>query len=257
VGSNPIFGYQKLASTMKIRLALVVLVILCGASSAQTPYANSRSPHGPLNLPCQNCHTAMGWKPIRSKPEFDHNQTKFPLRGLHESVTCTQCHIKPVFSNTGTRCADCHADIHKRQLGPNCEQCHTVKGWKVEIRAIEQHQNRFPLLGAHAAVDCSSCHKNEAVSAYKTMPTDCYSCHANEFRNTSNPNHVAGKFSTSCEICHGFDNWFNAKFDHASVGFPLTGSHSVPPRQCAECDPVSGNPTEAWSNFALNQLSKP
>ena len=220
---------------MKIRLALVVLVILCGASSAQTPYANSRSPHGPLNLPCQNCHTAMGWKPIRSKPEFDHNQTKFPLRGLHESVTCTQCHIKPVFSNTGTRCADCHADIHKRQLGPNCEQCHTVKGWKVEIRAIEQHQNRFPLVGAHAAVDCSSCHKNEAVSAYKTMPTDCYSCHANEFRNTSNPNHVAGKFSTSCEICHGFDNWFNAKFDHASVGFPLTGSHSVPPRQCADC----------------------
>ncbi len=96
------------------------------------PSANSRSPHGPLNVACQNCHTAMGWKPIRSKPEFDHNQTKFPLRGMHESVTCTQCHIKPVFSNTGTRCADCHADIHKRQLGANCEQCHTVKGWKVQ-----------------------------------------------------------------------------------------------------------------------------
>src|ERR1017187_8014169 len=221
---------------MRFQLVSVLVLSVCAVAPGQTqPYANSRSPHGPLEVACQNCHTAMGWKPIRSKPEFDHNLTKFPLRGGHESVTCTQCHIKPVFSNTGTRCADCHADIHKRQLGPNCEQCHTVKGWTVQITQIKQHQNRFPLLGAHAAVDCAACHKNEAVSKYSTMPTDCYSCHAADFRATSNPNHVVDKFPTSCEQCHGFDNWLNARFDHSTTGFPLTGSHTVPPRQCADC----------------------
>jgi hypothetical protein len=220
---------------MKIQLAIVILVTLCAATFAQTPSAKSRSPHGPLNIECQNCHTAMGWKPIRSKPEFDHDQTKFPLRGMHESVTCTQCHIKPVFANIGTRCADCHADLHKRQLGANCEQCHTVKGWNVSINQIQQHQNRFPLLGAHAAVECAACHKSEAVSQYVTIPTDCYSCHAAEFRATTNPNHVADQFPVSCEQCHGFDNWLNAKFDHSTTGFQLTGSHTVPPRQCADC----------------------
>ena len=221
---------------MKFKLALALLLTLCGVAGAQTaPYANSRSPHGALNIPCQNCHTAMGWKPIRSKPEFDHNQTKYPLRGMHESVACTQCHTRMVFTNTGTRCADCHADIHKRQLGANCEQCHSVKGWKVQIAQIQQHQNRFPLIGAHAAVDCDSCHKNGALSSYKTMPTDCYSCHASDFNGTTNPNHVAGKFSTTCQQCHSFDNWLNAKFDHSSTGFPLTGMHTVPPRQCVDC----------------------
>ena len=66
---------------------------------------NTRSPHGNLNLPCQNCHTVYGWKPIRAVPEFDHNQTRFLLRGMHEGVTCTGCHTKMVFSNVGSKCA--------------------------------------------------------------------------------------------------------------------------------------------------------
>src|ERR1039458_9734027 len=174
---------------MKLHRALVLFMTLCAASAAETPYANSRSPHGPLNIPCQNCHTAMGWKPIRAIPEFDHNQTKYPLRGMHQSVTCTQCHIKPVFANTSTQCAACHADIHKRQFGSNCEQCHTIKGWNVQIQQIKNHQNRFPLIGAHAAVECDACHKNGALSKYSTMSTDCYSCHAAEFKSATNPNH--------------------------------------------------------------------
>ena len=221
---------------MKFKLAIALLLACCAVVAAQAPpVANSRSPHGPLDVPCQNCHTAMGWKPIRAVPEFDHNRTKFPLRGMHASATCTSCHVKPVFANTGTRCADCHADIHKRQLGPNCEQCHSVKGWKVQVQQIKDHNNRFPLIGAHAAVDCASCHKNGALSKYSTMPTDCYSCHASEFKNTVNPNHVGGKFPTNCSQCHSFDSWYNATFDHALTGFPLTGMHTVPPRQCADC----------------------
>ena len=219
-------------------LNLVTGMLLAFSSPHAGPpqYAQStHSPHGNLNIPCQNCHTSMGWKPIRAIPEFDHNQTRYPLRGMHQSVTCTQCHIKPVFGNTGTRCQDCHADIHKRQLGSNCEQCHTVRGWQVSVAQIKQHNNRFPLTGAHAAVDCDSCHKGAANSRFQTMSTDCYSCHAAEYKQAANPSHVAGKFATTCDSCHSTDNWLNAKFDHAMTGFLLAGGHSVPPRTCADC----------------------
>ena len=130
-------------------------------------YAETHSPHGSLNIACQNCHTPSGWKPIRAVPEFDHNQTRYPLRGLHEGVACTQCHIKMVFTNVGNKCADCHADIHRRQFGANCEQCHNVRGWNVAVQQINQHQNRFPLIGAHAALECDSCHKGAATGQFQ------------------------------------------------------------------------------------------
>src|SRR5437870_9783060 len=76
----------------------------------------TRSPHGPLAIPCENCHTAAGWRPIRAVPEFDHNKTAYPLRGMHEKVQCTQCHAKPVFTEVGKHCQDCHADIHQRKI---------------------------------------------------------------------------------------------------------------------------------------------
>ena len=196
---------------------------------------STHSPHGNLTVPCQNCHTAEGWKPIRAIPEFDHNQTRYPLRGLHQNVACTQCHVKPVFNNVGLRCQDCHADIHQRKLGANCEQCHSVRGWGVSIKEIQQHNNRFPLTGAHAAVDCDSCHKNAANSRFETMSTACVSCHAADFKQAKAPDHVALGYATTCEQCHVTDNWLNAKFDHNSVGFPLTGGHAVPPRACADC----------------------
>ena len=216
---------------------LLLLLALAGGSVATRAQAarDTHSPHGKLDVPCQNCHTSDAWKPIRAVPEFDHNRTKYPLRGMHESIACTGCHVKPVFSNVGQRCQDCHADIHKRQLGANCEQCHSVRGWQVSVQQVQQHNNRFPLTGAHATVDCDACHKGGATSQFQTMSSECYSCHAADFKNASNPNHASGGFSTTCTACHGTDTWFNANFDHASVGFPLSGGHAVPPRQCTDC----------------------
>ena len=216
-------------------ISLTLALCVCAGWAQGQTTGGSHSPHGDLNIPCQNCHTANAWRPIRAFPEFDHNQTRYPLRGMHVSVTCTQCHVKPVFSNVGQRCQDCHADIHKRQLGANCEQCHTVRGWQVSIQDIKQHTNRFPLIGAHAAVDCDACHKGAANSKFTTMSTQCYSCHTADFQKTTAPNHVTGMFPTTCDSCHGMDNWLNAKFDHAAVGFPLTNGHAVPPRQCNDC----------------------
>jgi hypothetical protein len=145
---------------------------------------------------------------------------------MHEKVPCTGCHTKPVFTNVGKNCADCHADIHRAQFGANCAQCHTVLGWQVSVQSIQQHFNRFPLLGAHAVVECQECHKNAAAGNFLGLSTACESCHLPDFQKTTNPNHVSAKFSTTCETCHSFDNWLNAKFDHSSTGFLLTNGHA-------------------------------
>ncbi|PYU20228.1 MAG: hypothetical protein DMG32_22725, partial [Acidobacteria bacterium] len=136
-----------------VLLFSVVLVVHAGGQDRRAPDSQTRSPHGPLAIPCENCHTQTSWKPIRAIPEFDHNKTSYPLRGMHAKVDCTQCHTKLVFSDVGTRCSDCHADIHRGQFGASCEQCHSVIGWNVSLQAVRAHENRFPLIGAHAAVD--------------------------------------------------------------------------------------------------------
>jgi hypothetical protein len=232
--------------------------------------ASSRSPHGSLSIPCQNCHTLSGWKPIRAVPEFDHNTTKYPLRGMHEGVSCTQCHTKMVFTNVGKQCADCHADLHKGQMGANCEQCHNVKGWHVAVQQINQHLNRFPLIGAHATLDCDACHRSAAVGQFQGLSTACVSCHQQDFINTkaAGIDHVALKLPTTCEQCHSMDNWMGAKFDHLQfTGFALTGAHATldcnachiggkfagTPATCVGCHLAdfnkTNNPPHATANF--------
>ena len=191
----------------------------------------TRNPHGPLTIPCENCHTSAGWRPIRAVPEFDHNKTKYPLRGLHEKVPCVKCHAKPVFADVGKNCVDCHANIHRRLMGSGCDQCHTVNGWQSKAQEVKDHQNRFPLLGAHAAAPCEACHKGSGVGQYLGLSTRCDSCHLGDFQKTTNPNHVTAQFPTTCETCHSFDSWLGAKFDHSA--FPLTNGHANVP--CLSC----------------------
>ena len=227
-----------MGSTILLHLVVAFAMLPGGqpAGGQSQSSANTRSPHGSLSIPCQNCHTLSGWKPIRAVPEFDHNSTKYPLRGLHEGVACTQCHTKMVFTNVGAQCADCHADIHKRQMGANCEQCHSVRGWHVSVQQINQHLNRFPLIGAHATVDCDSCHKSAAVGQFQGLSTQCFSCHQQDFINTKSIgiDHVALNLPTTCESCHTMDNWMGAKFDHLKfTGFALTGAHAT--LDCSAC----------------------
>ena len=198
--------------------------------SQQKSRATTGSPHGPtLNLPCENCHSATAWRPIKANPEFDHDKTKYPLRGMHEKVECTQCHVKPVFTNAGKNCQDCHTDVHQRKMGTNCAQCHTVQGWNTAVQQVKEHQNRFPLLGAHAAVQCEDCHKGAAVGQFKGLSTACVSCHRADFQKTTNPNHVTSQFPQNCQMCHTFDSWIGATFNHAGppANFPLTGAHAT------------------------------
>ena len=155
---------------------------------------------------------------------------------MHENVKCVACHLKPVFTNVGKNCADCHADIHRRQMGSDCAQCHTVQGWNIAVQQVKDHQNRFPLLGVHAAVECDQCHKQLAAGIFYGLSTQCDSCHLKDWQSTTNPPHAtAGPAfaAANCQGCHGFDSWANAKFDHSTTGFPLTAGHANVP--CTQC----------------------
>ena len=190
---------------------------VAGFSAAQDSAASSSvdSPHGPMQVACESCHTASAWKPIRSKPDFNHNKTSYPLRGLHSGVSCEECHVNPVFANVGSNCQDCHADIHRRRNGAQCDMCHRVSGWQVLIQSINEHQDRFPLIGAHAAVDCYSCHKAGAIGEFNRqgLSTECVSCHLKAFQKATAPNHQALGYSTDCLQCHtSMDGWATALF---------------------------------------------
>jgi hypothetical protein len=174
---------------------------------------NARSPHGPLKIPCENCHTAQWWMPIRSRPEFDHNQTGFPIHGMHKFVPCEDCHISRVFKNASTRCQDCHFDPHRNKNSVECSLCHRDTGWYVSAHMMNEHTDRFPLIGAHAVADCYSCHKAGTVGKFNRqgLSTLCDSCHLTAFNQTKRPNHRALGLSTDCTECHhSFDSWAGA-----------------------------------------------
>jgi len=198
--------------------ALLIQVITLFQISAAVPGTpvsgpdskSDLSPHGPMEVACQKCHVESAWRPIRKKPDFDHGKTGYPLRGLHVAVTCEECHAHPVFADVGRSCQDCHADIHRRKNGAQCDLCHKVSGWQVSLKDINAHQDRFPLIGAHAVADCYSCHRAGAVGQFNRqgLSTECDSCHLRAYQRTTAPNHQALGYSTDCQRCHAsIDTW--------------------------------------------------
>ncbi len=113
-----------------------------------------------------------------------------------------------------------------------------MRGWEASMQAIKNHQNRFPLVGAHAALTCDECHKGAAVSQFQGLSTQCVACHAQTLT-MAVPDHRVLQFPTTCETCHNMDSWLSATFDHAKfTGFALTGMHAT--LDCTACH-VNGN----------------
>jgi hypothetical protein len=236
---------------MQFPASLLLLIFstlpLFGQSTSQP--GRTRNPHGPLKLACERCHATTSWRPIRPKPDFHHDEeTRYPLRGMHREVACMSCHASSLFRNVGTRCADCHADIHRRQFGARCEDCHTVRGWKVAVKAVQEHLNRFPLLGAHAAVNCESCHRGAASGVFTGLSTECVSCHRADYENTTVLNHAAASLPATCETCHTVNRWSGARFDHAQLAhFELTGAHArLECNSCHSSGRFKGTPSDCF-----------
>jgi hypothetical protein len=109
----------------------------------------------------------------------------------------------------------------------------------------QMHQvTRFPLFGAHAALDCESCHAagGQGNLSFVNQSSECVECHLAEFRSTTDPDHVSAGFSTDCDRCHGPGTWRSVAFDHGATGFPLTGAHRT--LACESCH-AGGNYADA------------
>ncbi len=209
-----------------------------------------KDPHaGALGPSCTDCHTTEDWRRI-SGGSFDHDRTRYPLRGRHVGLECSRCHgvedgrARPAFA----QCSDCHKDEHgggprSRPQWLQCEGCHTVDGFRPAGYVLERHgQGVFPLRAAHLAVPCEACHRREqAGQAILDLAPDhlsCGSCHANPHGDTvSDP--VRGSDRLECAQCHTESSWRATAaaggFDHDRTAFPLEGRHRQ--AACRKCHP--------------------
>ncbi len=184
---------------------------------------------------CDTCHryTDPDWKQGR----FDH--LTFQLLGDHATQVCLACHVNNVYAGTPRVCDGCHRDDFNKTTDPNhvaagfptsCEPCHlyTDADWK---QGRFNHSS-FPLAGDHVPLVCAACHSG---GVYAGTSRTCDGCHHDDFTKTTNPNHIATGFPTTCETCHKFadPSWDLGKFNHDT--FPLLGNHAT--QVCLACHP--------------------
>jgi len=181
---------------------------------------------GSLGPDCASCHVDSDWKTVR----FDHDKTKFPLRGTHVQTACEDCHAKSRFAGTPKDCLSCHKkdDAHKGHFGAKCETCHTEQKWK-PARFDHDRDTRYPLRDKHRQVKCESCHR---APLYKEKtPTTCVACHRADDVHK-------GALGPDCRKCHGERGWKTTSFDHdRDTKFPLKGEHRTAKCQGCHADP--------------------
>jgi len=207
--------------------------LLLALALLSTPLAAQQSPHGPLAVPCEDCHSTEAWRPLRADPAFDHSTTGFALIGSHRQIDCAGCHRSPVFAHVAAACADCHEDAHVGELGLDCASCHDPRGWDVRSDFFNAHSRTlFPLLAGHARVDCDACHRGAPPRQFSNLPTDCVACHREDYLSASNAAHVGPP--ADCRSCHtgAAQTWSRTNFRHPDR-FPLTGGHAT--LACADC----------------------
>jgi hypothetical protein len=183
---------------------------------------------GRFGTSCQSCHDDDSWKTLDLDP-FDHNLTRFSLRGKHQQVACAKCHgepakYKPLAFDT---CGNCHKDPHEGKLGPTCEGCHVEASW----RQIDMQRSAHPGLNiqaGHAKVQCRTCHDRGNL-VKPSRGERCVSCHA--------PVHEA-KFGDGCADCHAQIRWLGlpdalGRRVHDKTAYPLEGKHET--TACDDC----------------------
>lgn len=179
---------------------------------------------------CSKCHTVDGFQPSLYSNE-EHQKSAFQLTGAHLAVSCQICHYNSTskdwhFHKIGLHCIDCHKNVHGTELKEkymkdnDCTVCHKTDTW--QAITFDHGKTNFQLLGKHASVSCGRCHHSSELTnseyRFATTKTDCLSCHKDIH---------FGQFSnTSCEKCHGFNDWKAEKFDHNKTNFTLEGAHA-------------------------------
>lgn len=210
-----------------------------------------KDPHaGRLGPACGRCHTTASFREV-ARDAFDHERTRYPLRGKHATVACAKCHqapatpggpmVKPAFA----KCSDCHRDAHGGRatvagVPADCSACHTVDGFRPSTFTIERHDRTpYPLAGAHARVACAKCHTKDlrpgtpwGTSGVVLRParTRCEDCHAD-----AHAGQLRERRGVTCDSCHTVERFKPSTYgasEHARV-WALGGKHAK--TACADC----------------------
>jgi len=177
---------------------------------------------GKNGVDCASCHASSAWKDVR----FEHGaRTGFKLAGKHRELGCGACHTTGLAAALPRTCVGCHKadDRHQGKLGAGCGDCHQTTQWSAP-GFDHAAASGFALRGAHASLDCTSCHVH-GVDA--PLGRDCASCHAER-----DPHR--GQLGARCDGCHADVAWRESvRFDHGLAKFPLLGKHAS--LDCAAC----------------------
>ena len=153
---------------------------------------------------------------------------------------CKQCHVRFDRKAQDGLCMDCHkpvgADVrnktgfHGKSKPQSCRSCHAEhKGREGRIATFDQKQfdhtlTKFELHGKHQKIECAKCHATE--KKFREAAHECNACHKKDDVHK-------GSLGVKCESCHSENNWNEAKFDHATARFALSGKHVD--LKCSEC----------------------
>ncbi len=171
---------------------------------------------------CQDCHSTSSWQTVG----FNHfEETGFALLDGHGGLACGDCHARDDYKDSfDNGCIDCHRadDDHQGRNGEACGDCHRATTWSDSF--FDHGDTGFHLVEAHAALNCTACHK---ASTAEEVPTTCSSCHAMDDSH-------GGQMTAECSNCHTQTAWHaSITFDHDLSAFPLTGLHAAV--ACGSC----------------------
>ena len=152
--------------------------------AGQGPRAKVTNPHGPGIGSCQNCHTFTSWKPIRSMPEFNHDETRYPLRGMHQDVGCTKCHTSLVFKNVSTHCVGLSCRYPYAPVRRQLREVPLGKGLAGIHAGYSESPEPFSTCGSARHVGVRRLPQGAATGQFIGLSTACYSCHQQDFKTT-------------------------------------------------------------------------
>ncbi len=169
-----------------------------------------RDPHKKtLGADCTRCHDQNTWRPVAQF--LEHAQTRFPLTGVHQAVSCQACHPREAqgdFKGNRTDCYSCHQADYRRaphhaamNYPRDCQNCHNTSAWHGGGAGGAFNHAALPSGGAGM---CSSCHQADYRRA---------------------PDHAARNYPQSCDSCHNTASWAGARFNHNAL--PGGGTNCV------------------------------
>ncbi len=198
-----------------------------GPASAQSVIEKLISPgalssaHARLEARCEACHTNFKKTAQAQLCKACHKDVASDIsakRGFHgkfpaASADCNTCHVE-------------HAGRGKDIVGFN--------------KASFNHAfTDYPLRGKHAGTACASCHA--ANRKFRDAPRQCAACHKKDDAHR-------GSLGADCASCHTESGWTEAKFDHGTTRFPLTGAHAgVKCQSCHADGNFAATPVECIS----------